>query len=125
MRKSVFSRVAADEAYWGGEETGAIGRQTEPKTLIIVVAEEDGKGIGRIRLRTTPDASSASLHGFIQQTITPGSTVRTDGWKASLGLDGYACVCLCRLGNGRSACKQGRRDESRSNHEYLASIKQC
>jgi transposase-like protein len=81
--------VEVDEAYWGGEETGAIGRGAEEKALIIVAAEEDGKGIGRIRLRTIPDASSASLHGFIREAIAPGSTVRTDGWKAYLGLQGY------------------------------------
>ena len=46
-------------------------------------------GIGRIRLRTIPDASSASLHGFIREAIAPGSTVRSDGWHAYLGLDGY------------------------------------
>jgi hypothetical protein len=34
--------VEVDEAYWGGEETGAIGRGAEEKALII--AEEDGKG---------------------------------------------------------------------------------
>jgi hypothetical protein len=33
--------VEVDEAYWGGEETGATGRQTELKTSIIVAAEED------------------------------------------------------------------------------------
>jgi transposase-like protein len=81
--------VEVDEAYWGGEETGVTGRGAEEKALIIVAAEEDGKGIGRIRLRTIPDASSASLHGFIRQAIAPGSTVRTDGWKAYLGLEGY------------------------------------
>ncbi len=68
--------VEVDEAYWGGEETGAIGRGAEEKALIIVAAEEDGKGIGRIRLRMIPDASSASLHGFIREAIAPGSTVR-------------------------------------------------
>ena len=81
--------VEVDEAYWGGEETGATGRQTELKTRIIVAAEEDGNGIGRIRLRTIPDVSKASLHGFIRQAIAPGSTVRTDGWPAYRGLDGY------------------------------------
>jgi hypothetical protein len=40
--------VEVDEAYWGGEETGAIGRGPEEKALIIVAAEEDGKGIGRV-----------------------------------------------------------------------------
>jgi hypothetical protein len=81
--------VEVDEAYWGGEETGATGRQTDLKTRIIVAAEEDGNGIGRIRLRTIPDVSKASLHGFIRQAIAPGSTVRTDGWPAYRGLAGY------------------------------------
>ena len=81
--------VEVDESYWGGEETGVIGRQTEDKLLIIIAAEEDGKGIGRIRLRSIPDVTKASLHGFIRQAIAPGSTVRTDGWRAYLGLDGY------------------------------------
>ena len=71
--------VDVDETYWGGEETGAIGRRTEIKALIIVAAQEDGKGIGRIRLRSIPNLTKATLHGFIAQAITPGSTVRTDG----------------------------------------------
>ena len=81
--------VEVDETYWGGEETGAIGRRTELKSLIIVAAEEDGKGIGRIRLRCIPDVTKASLHGFIAQAIVPGSTLRTDGLPAYLGMNGY------------------------------------
>jgi len=81
--------VEVDEAYWGGEETGVIGRQAEKKALIIVAAEEDGLGIGRIRLRMIPDTSSASPHGFIQEAIAPGSTVRSDGWRGYFGLEGY------------------------------------
>ncbi len=81
--------VDVDETYWGGEETGAIGRRTEIKAMIIVAAQEDGKGIGRIRLRSIPNLTKATLHGFIAQAITPGSTVRTDGLPAYMGLDGY------------------------------------
>ena len=81
--------VEVDETYWGGEEAGARGRRTEQKALIIVAAQEDGKGIGRIRLRRIPDVTKARLHGFISQTIQPGSTVRTDGLPAYLGLSGY------------------------------------
>jgi transposase-like protein len=81
--------VEVDETYWGAEEKGVIGRLTHDKALVIVAAEEDGPGIGRIRLRRIPDLSKASLHGFIGQAVEPGSTVRTDGLNAYLGLAGY------------------------------------
>lgn len=88
-RDRLGGTVEVDETYWGGEEKGVVGRLTEDKALIAVAAEEDGKGIGRIRLRCIPDATKASLHGFIAEVITPGSTVRTDGLNAYLGLQGY------------------------------------
>ena len=81
--------VEVDETYWGGEEEGVVGRLTEDKALIVVAAEEDGKGIGRVRLRRIPDLTKVSLHRFITQVIDPGSTVRTDGLNAYLGLRGY------------------------------------
>jgi hypothetical protein len=49
-RELLSGTVEVDETYWGGEEEGMIGRQTYGKSLIIVAAEEDGRGIGRIRL---------------------------------------------------------------------------
>src|SRR5437867_2093096 len=81
--------VEVDETYWGGEEKGVIGRLTRAKALIIVAAQEDRSGIGRIRLRRIPDLSRKSLHGFIAQAIAPGSTVRTDGLVAYQDLKGY------------------------------------
>jgi transposase-like protein len=81
--------VEVDDTYWGTTESGVIGRLTEDKALIIVAAEEDGKGIGRIRLRRIGDLTRASLHGFIDQAVEPGSIVRTDGLNAYLGLKGY------------------------------------
>jgi transposase-like protein len=82
--------IEVDETYWGTEEEGVIGRLTEDKAVIIVAAQEDGSGIGRIRMRHIPDLTRASLHGFIAEAVEPGSTVRTDGLKAYLGLNGYA-----------------------------------
>lgn len=81
--------VEVDETYWGSEEAGVIGRLTETKALIAVAAEEDGAGIGRVRLRRIPDLTKSTLHGFIVQAIEPGSTVRTDGLNAYRGLEGY------------------------------------
>lgn len=88
-RDGLTGVVEVDETYWGGREEGVVGRQTQDKALIAIAAEEDGKGIGRVRLRRIPDASRQSLHGFIWQSVEPGSTVRTDGLRAYLGLEGY------------------------------------
>ena len=81
--------VEVDETYWGGEEEGVVGRLTEEKAIIAVAAEENGRGIGRIRLRCIPDLTKATLHDFISKSIEPESSVRTDGLNAYLGLVGY------------------------------------
>lgn len=89
-RDRLRGTVEVDEAYWGGEEEGAVGRQTETKALIAVAAEEAGTGIGRIRMRRIATADRTNLHGFIADSIEPGSIVRTDGLNAYLDLAGYA-----------------------------------
>ena len=74
--------VEVDEIYVGGREKGARGRSRGKKSLVAVAAEEDGDGIGRIRLRRVPDASAARLEAFILDAVEPGSRVRTDGWSS-------------------------------------------
>ena len=86
-RERLAGTVEVDESYLGGAEEGVRGRQTQDKALIVVGAEEDGHGIGRIRLRHIPDASSSSLLAFVQDSIEPGSTVHTDGWLGYLPLE--------------------------------------
>ena len=67
------------------------GRQTGAKALIVVAAEEEGAGIGRVRMRTIPNASGDSLMAFVGESIEPGSVVHTDGWLGYelLESDGY------------------------------------
>lgn len=79
--------VEVDETYLGGLEEGASGRQTQKKALIAVAAEEDGDGIGRIRLQHIPDASMCSLHSFVLASVEPGSVLHTDGWEGYNGLE--------------------------------------
>jgi transposase-like protein len=79
--------VEVDETYLGGLEEGVSGRETEKKALIAVAAEEDGKGVGRIRLQHIPDASACSLHSFVLASIEGGSTVHTDGWEGYNGIE--------------------------------------
>ena len=83
-RDRLSGRVEVDETYLGGLEEGVHGRQTESKALIVVAAEEDGKGIGRIRMRRIPDASAHSLVPFVKESVEPGHVVHTDGWWAML-----------------------------------------
>ena len=80
-------RVEVDEAFVGGEEEGVHGRQTETKAMIAVAAEEDGPGIGRIRMRCIVDASADSLVPFIEDCVEPGSVVHTDGWLGYMPLE--------------------------------------
>jgi transposase-like protein len=102
-RDKLSGRVEVDETYLGGLEEGVRGRQTNKKALVVVGAEEDGRGTGRIRLRRIPDASQASLHGFIHMNIEPGSVVHTDGWDGYNGLDGYRHKATVLRGSKESA----------------------
>jgi hypothetical protein len=77
-----------DECYVGGLEEGLPGRLNLQKALVIVAAQEDGPGIGRIRMRQIIDASAESLVPFVQASAAPGSVIHTDGWAGYLPLEG-------------------------------------
>ena len=86
-RDKLSGQIEVDETYFGGLEEGVIGRKAEKKALIAVGAEENGKGIGRIRMCQIKDASAASLHPFVVNNVEPGSIIHTDGWEGYSGLD--------------------------------------
>ena len=90
-RDRLAGAVEVDEIFIGGVKKGKAGRGAHGKALVLVVAQEDGQRIGRIRLQRIDDASSRSLIPAIAATTEPGSTVRTDGWKGygPLGKSGY------------------------------------
>ena len=104
-RDRLSGRVEVDEAFVGGEEEGVHGRQTETKAMIAVAAEEDGAGIGRIRMLRILDASAESLVPFIEDCVEPGSVVHTDGWLGYLPLEGkdYRHRVTYLKGNSKTA----------------------
>jgi transposase-like protein len=104
-REQLSGIVEVDETYWGSEEEGVSGRMTENKTLVLVAVEEEGKGMGRIRLHRAPDAARVTLHAFINENVQPGSVVVTDGWSAYTGLDGYKHEPLNVKRSGKTACQ--------------------
>lgn len=107
-RDRLSGRVEVDESYLGGPEEGRHGRKTHKKALIVVAAEEDGEGIGRIRMKRVPDASAASLVPFIEEAVAAASIVHTDGW------DGYSG--LRQKGYVHEVTKLGERRASASEH---------
>jgi len=87
-RDRLSGRVEVDEVYVGGLEEGIRGRQPGNKALVVIAAQEDGRGIGRIRMRRISDASAESLHPFVVDSVESGSIVVTDGWEGYTGLAG-------------------------------------
>lgn len=70
--------IEVDEVYIGGENN---------KQLIGVAAQIAGKRTGRIRLQKIPDRSGPVLQRFVEQHVTPGSTLVTDGLKSYCGVE--------------------------------------
>src|SRR6516165_7367570 len=101
-REQLSGQVEVDETYVGGLEEGVRGRRTETKALVVIACEENGKGIGRIRLRQIDNASGVCLHAFIKEAIQTGSLIHTDGWEGYRGIEanGY------RARGDRRATKQ-------------------
>ena len=90
-RDRLSGTVEVDETYLGGEKPGKRGRGAAGKALVLIAVEDKGKHAGRLRLRRVTDASGKSLISAIEESVEPGSTVRTDGWSgyARLSAKGY------------------------------------
>jgi len=63
-RDRLPGRVEVDETYLGRPERGVRGRQTGQKILIVVAAQEHGRGVGWIRMRNIQDGSANRLMPF-------------------------------------------------------------
>jgi hypothetical protein len=49
-RERLAGVVEVDQSYLGGDEHGVHGGHIAGKALVVVAAEEDSRGMGRIRL---------------------------------------------------------------------------
>lgn len=76
-RDRLSGEVEVDEAFLGGQGN---------KELVGVAVEIKGKGSGRVRIQKLKGRSSEDVKKFIQEHVSPGSTIVTDGLKS------YCCV---------------------------------
>ena len=112
-RDKLSGIVEVDETFIGGKEIGdgKQGRGTETKTLVVVATECIGRQIGRVRFRCIDGATAENLVPFIQDNVSQGSTVITDGWKGYKSLplkedgktDGYIHEVKTISGSGSQA----------------------
>ncbi len=87
-RDLLSGTVEVDETLVGGERHGKRGRGAEGRELVLIAVEDNSnQGIGRIRLKHIPNASASVLEQAVTELITPGSTVRTDGWRGYTNLN--------------------------------------
>ena len=91
QRPPLSDRIEADETLVGGAQPGKTGRGAAGKTVVAGAVEaKPGKGrrrrLGRLRLAALPDASAASLQGFLDRNTAQPLAVTTDGWSGYLGL---------------------------------------
>jgi len=107
-RDKLSGRVEVDETQVGGVMPGQKGRGIPSKALVVIAAQEDGSGIGRIRMARIPDGSAQHLHRFILGAIVESSCVHTDGWKPYQGLDqlGYRHEVSKLKGQKKSAATE-------------------
>ncbi len=81
-RDKLSNIIEVDETFLGGAGIGKKGaiQYTDTKlTVIIAIEIFEPRGFGRIRLRRISSASKENALTFIQEEITPGSIVKTDG----------------------------------------------
>lgn len=86
--------VEVDETYLAITDRAAPitakGRKNNTDKTLVAIAVEmvEPKGFGRIRLAHVPDDSAQSVIPFVEASIEPGTTVRTDGSAAYRSLQG-------------------------------------
>ena len=106
-RDRLLGRVEVDETFVGGEETGWVhsGRGAGSKALVVIAAEENKRGIGRVRMARVRNATRRSLLDFLQRAVEPGSVVHTDGLPAYRDMEalGYTHEPTVLQGKGKDA----------------------
>jgi len=84
--------VQIDETFIGGVKHGKRGRGAEGKVLVLIIAQENGKRTGRIRLKKLTDTKASTLESAISEAVAPRTKIKTDGWAGYNGLNdlGYS-----------------------------------
>lgn len=104
-REKLNGPIELDETYVGGHRRG--GKYKENKASVLIAAEINGAGIGRIRVRQIRKDATGAMLNFVEQSVAPGAIILTDGQQAfamlrPLGFDHRPTILK---GHGKEASK--------------------
>ena len=110
-REALKGLVEVDETYLAISDRqrpiSPVGRKSSTRKVLVVMAVEilEPKGFGRIRLRRILNDSDECVVPFVQESVEPGTRVRTDGSAAYRSLKelGYAHERTVMLGSDTPA----------------------
>jgi transposase-like protein len=109
-REPLYGEVEVDETWVGGEQAGLRGsRQLKGRraALVLVAVEKRGRGSGRLRMKVIQDFKGKTILAFLNQNISPGSTIYTDGLKSFDGLTNAGFKHIARTQPLRSELRKG------------------
>ena len=88
-REMLSGEVEVDETLIGGNNSPR--GLSKKRSMVIIAAEVEGNGIGRIRMWQVETRTSNLIESFILKNIKPGSTLVTDGYAGyrELAFQGY------------------------------------
>jgi hypothetical protein len=106
-RDRLQGNIELDETYIGGPEEGLRGRKIENKSLVLIAVEREGKRWARTRMRVVEDFCSKTILQFVNDSIEPGSVIRTDGLNSYLMLaeNGYVHDRVVQQTSSETACE--------------------
>jgi transposase-like protein len=82
LTDQLSGHIEVDETYFGGKRKGKRGRGAAGKTPVIGIIQRNGS----VRTIAIPNVGSATLQALIKEHVEMGSTIYTDGWKATEAL---------------------------------------
>lgn len=82
FRDKIGGTVEVDDFYIGGPTTGGKRGRGTRRAIVILAVEKKNSHAGRLRLRQLKDISERSAMTFIEDSITKGSSIITDGFKS-------------------------------------------
>ena len=123
----LYGEVEVDETWVGGEQAGLRGsRQLKGRraALVLVAVEKRGRGSGRVRMKVISDFKGKTIIPFLDQNVSPGSTIYTDGRKSFAGLTDAGFKHIARVQPLRSELRKGAKSAVPLADRAIANLQQ-